>query len=88
VAPEAIGVEQRRRVLVFLQPRPQRFEETPIAGKLERHRLVFIETIGDELRQSHGVEQASATRPAKDLPARVSTGSPAHNASVVVTWPL
>ena len=70
VARVALGIEQRRREPVVLEPVAQRTERRGVARKAKRERLVVGERMRDELRQADGVEQAAGHAARRRSPRR------------------
>ena len=59
-----------------------------ILGQFHGQRLEVRRAFCHQLRQAGGLSRLVATRPAKAVPVRVISGTPAHSASLPVVWAL
>lgn len=85
---EKIGVEKRegqaiRRIFFF-----DGSKCAGMRGEAEGQRFIFIVAVGDELRRAYRMQKTGGNSTGKSIPRHVSTGSPAHIASLAVVWAL
>jgi hypothetical protein len=63
-----VRVEERHRPAVFLEALPVSGKERRLARELERRRLVFLEALRRELRQTDRVDEARRDTSGKVFP--------------------